>query len=91
MTKYSSDETLPSSLNILQYNEDDLGSPDRVLTISFTKKESLNFNVKSTENVCLLNPDWELIPMKRGLKAEGSACYSTLLVNTLGTTSKPTV
>jgi len=58
-----------------------LGSPDPALMLSFTKK-SFKPNLKSRPGVCLLNPNWELVPQKRGLKAEGSH---------LGTACKPAV
>uniref|UniRef100_A0A669DHU1 Collagen type VI alpha 6 chain n=1 Tax=Oreochromis niloticus TaxID=8128 RepID=A0A669DHU1_ORENI len=39
--------------------------------------ESLKPNLESRDSVCLLNPNWKLVPQKRGLKTEGSASHST--------------
>lgn len=41
-------------------------------------------NLKSGDDVCLSNSNWELVLLKRALKAEGYAthsnCYSTVLL-----------
>uniref|UniRef100_A0A668W4Q5 RCK N-terminal domain-containing protein n=1 Tax=Oreochromis aureus TaxID=47969 RepID=A0A668W4Q5_OREAU len=52
-------------------------SPNTALTRCIIKKESFNPNIKIREGVCLPNPNWELVPQIRGLKAEGSASRST--------------
>uniref|UniRef100_A0A3Q4GBF4 Carboxylic ester hydrolase n=1 Tax=Neolamprologus brichardi TaxID=32507 RepID=A0A3Q4GBF4_NEOBR len=53
-------------------------------TICFSKKESFKPNLKSRDSFCLPNPNWKLVPQKRGLKA----FPPILLLNTLGTTSR---
>lgn len=45
-------------------------SPDPALLQAEKKKkkrEVFNSNVKSTEGECLPNPNWELVPQRRGL------------------------
>ncbi len=50
-----------------------LGRPFLALTISFTKKEGLKPTFKRREGVCPPDLNWELVPEKRRLIAEGSA------------------
>ncbi len=50
-----------------------MGRPVPALTISFIKKESFKPTLKHREGVCLPDLNWELVPERRGLIAEGSA------------------
>ncbi|MHC5954096.1 hypothetical protein ACYTX9_09255, partial [Streptococcus pyogenes] len=42
-----------------------------------TVEESVKPNLKSRDGISLPNPNWKLVPQKRGLKTEGSASHST--------------
>lgn len=58
--------------------KEDSGSSYPTITVCFIRKESVKPNFKRKEGLCVLNPNWELGPQKKGLKSEGSASHSTL-------------
>ncbi len=55
------------------HNSTTMIRPVPALTISFTKKEGFQPTLKRREGVCLPDLNWELVPEKWGLIAEGSA------------------
>ena len=58
-----------------------------VLTISYIKEEEFKTTLKCAEGVCLPDPNWKMVPQQRSLITE--ALLLILLVQTLGTTSRP--